>query len=423
MHAMPTGSRENRARTEPFLLFLVPILLCGCGQDSLSVELRGSAILDGDLDHGDPSIVYLSMGNSACTGSVIDPRVVLTAKHCVEGVDASWVEVYSGDNPYGGGGRTIASAGDIVDIQVFDDGWSIEGVDIALLIAGSDMGAAPVPYLRDENLPNAGDLVEAAGYGQSDDWNAPDGNKRRGSGSIMENQGVELVTTPITCYGDSGGPLFDAQGVVIGITSRGTQEACSAGDDIYTNVGHFADWIAGFVTSPAPMPGDDPVDPGAGEDPVDPGAGGDPGPDPGAGDDPGTDPGPAPDPGDDPGADPGDPGPIDDGAGFGDACSEGEQCSSNACVALPDGEGYCTQSCSADACPYGFSCKDSPQGSFCFLAGGGSAGDGGGVGPDGYAGLQSTCAAAPGVPGNPLAALGLLLAGLLISLRRPRSSR
>jgi hypothetical protein len=417
MHAIAPGSRENRGSAEPLLLFAVPILLCGCVAEDRRSEIRESAILDGALDHGDPAIVYLSMGNSACTGSVIDPRVVLTAKHCVEGVDASWVEVFKGDNPYGGGGETIASAGDITDIQVYDQGWGIEGVDIALLIAGRDLDVDPVPYLRDENLPSQGDLVEAAGYGQSDDWSSPDGNKRRGSGSITDNWGVEISTTPITCYGDSGGPLFDEQGVVIGITSRGTQEACSAGDDIYTNVGHFASWIADFVTNPAPLPGEDPgpgPDPEPGDDdPVDPGPGDDPGPDPGSGDDDPVDPGPGDDdplPGDDP---------IDEGAGFGDACSEGEQCASNACVAL-GGEGYCTQSCAAADCPFGYECKGSAQGAYCFFDGAGGAG--GGADPDGYAGLQSTCAAAPGAlsTGGPGAAVVLILAGLLISLRRPR---
>lgn len=419
MHAIAPGSREKRGSAEPLLLFAVPILLSGCVAEDRAAEIRASAILDGALDHGDPAIVYLSMGNSACTGSVIDPRVVLTAKHCVEGVDASWVEVFKGDNPYGGGGETIASAGDISDIQVYDQGWGIEGVDIALLIAGRDLDVAPVPYLRDENVPSQGDRVEAAGYGQSDDWSSPDGNKRRGSGSITDNWGVEISTTPITCYGDSGGPLFDEQGVVIGITSRGTAEACSAGDDIYTNVGHFASWIADFVSNPAPLPGEDPgpgPDPEPGDDdPVDPGPGEDPGPDPGPGDDDPVDPGPGDDdplPGDDP---------IEEGAGFGDACSEGEQCASNACVAL-GGDGYCTQSCDSSDCPFGYECRDSAQGAFCFFDGAGG-GAGGGVDPDGYAGLQSTCAAAPGGlgAGGPAGAFGLVLAGLLVSWRRSRS--
>jgi len=417
MRAIAPGSRENRGSAEPLLLFAVPILLCGCLAQDRGVEIRANAILDGALDHGDPSIVYLSMGNSACTGSVIDPRVVLTAKHCVEGVNAGWVEVYKGDNPYGGSGETIASAGDIVDIQVYDQGWGIEGVDIALLIAGQDLNADPVPYLRDENLPGQGDRVEAAGYGQSDDWSSPDGNKRRGSGTITDNWGVEISTTPITCYGDSGGPLFDAQGVVIGITSRGTAEQCSAGDDIYTNVGHFASWIADFVSNPAPLPGEEPEpepepepDPG---DPADPGPGDDPGPDPGDGSDDPVNPDPGPLPGDDD--------PIADGAGFGDTCSEGEQCASNACVALSGGEGYCTQSCAATDCPYGYECRDSAQGAFCFFDGAGGGAGGGGVGPDGYAGLESTCAAAPGAFGaGGGTGTGLVLIGLLVSLRRPR---
>jgi len=106
--------------------------------------------------------------------------------------------------------------------------------------------------------------------------------------------------------------------------------------------------------------------------------------------------------------------------GFGDPCAEGNQCSSNACVALPNGEGYCTQTCSDAACPYGFECSTTAQGSFCFLADGRGGAGGAGGATDGYPGLQSTCSATPGLPVAPTALLAALVLPALAYRRRRR---
>src|SRR5689334_20190548 len=76
---------------------LVGLFLClgfvACGE-STSSDL---AIVRGHLvGTGSPALyntVSLRMGNSSCTGSIIGQRLILTAAHCVEDVQASEITV------------------------------------------------------------------------------------------------------------------------------------------------------------------------------------------------------------------------------------------------------------------------------------------------------------------------------------------
>src|SRR5262249_48392235 len=51
----------------------------------------------------------------------------------------------------------------------------------------------------------------------------------------------EIATGESTCYGDSGGPILDAQGNVVGLTSRGLIDSCLDAPSIYSDVAsHYA---------------------------------------------------------------------------------------------------------------------------------------------------------------------------------------
>ncbi len=353
----------SRSVRSPLLALLVVAGGCVAGEETRGVGSRRAAILNGLPNPGDPSVVFLVVGDGMCTGSVIDPFVILTARHCVAGIDPLTVEVFTGADPLRGDGDLVAWRGQIVDSAVPSD----EG-DIAVLMSGVELGLAALPYSNDLTNPAIGNAVIAIGYGQGDDYGG-EGTKRRGQGTVQDVFLDGFLTTAVTCFGDSGGPIFDQAGTIVGVVSAGTADTCSSGQDFDVNVGYYADFLDDAIGLPDPEPDPDPQ----------------------------PDPDPRPDP--------------DPGLGIlGDACSEAAECASNACVV---GDGYCTEPCAGDECPDGYECRGASGELFCVLPG--SSGGGGRS--------RSSCSAAGG-PGatSPLVSLAGALAALLTCRRRARAA-
>jgi V8-like Glu-specific endopeptidase len=287
-------------------------------------------IIGGVPHDGDPAVLYLTYdGAFSCTGSLIAPRVVLTAWHCVAEDsgpvrDASQFTV--GTGPSAEGGEHYAN---VTRIEI-QPGTGIENRDIALLVL--DRAGSLTPYEIARAAPAAGDMMVGIGYGQTDGSRPglPSGRKYRGQNRIGVVEAREIrIAGALACWGDSGGPGFVGDQVA-GVVSRGTADTCEGSDAIYTRVDAFASWIDGIVREVEREPegggggpGGEGTDPGGrggdpggrgGEDPggEDPG-GGDPGGEDPGGEDPGGEGAGDPGGGGDPGADPGEePCPEDD---------------------------------------------------------------------------------------------------------------
>jgi len=228
-----------------------------------------------------PSIAALvSAGAGAadsqfCGATVIAPRVVLTAAHCVEHTAASAVEVVTGRrrlSDEGSGARTA-----VTGIDVHPD-WRSSFTDAALLHL-ADPVSAPAMALAGPSDGAPGQAAAVAGWGltSQDEQSAADDLRwtsltirsasacRAGHGADYEDARMLCASGDgrDSCNGDSGGPLVTyASGTprLAGIVSFGGERCADPNvPGVYTRVSAIAAWAGGVGDDPSPAPSSAPA--------------------------------------------------------------------------------------------------------------------------------------------------------------------
>ena len=234
-----------------------------------------SNIIGGVEAGGDawPWIVSLAdnRGNHFCGGALIHPEIVLTAAHCLSGLNAGSIVARVGlQQQNAAGSADISSVSAILSHPNYSSRSSDN--DIALVQLSTPSSKPIVRLLTNEIEPAlipGGTTVRVQGWGAMDSqgYQYPNNlmsvdvemvdfdecNSRSGyNGALSQNMicAGDASGQQDSCYGDSGGPLAvfsNGEWVLSGVVSWGYECADSQYPGVYARVSRYIDWISEYL--------------------------------------------------------------------------------------------------------------------------------------------------------------------------------
>ncbi len=332
-------------------------ILAGCSGGNHDSASASTAPIVGGHDSQNRAVVHVAgLGN--CTGTLLAPNLVLTAKHCVAQVkggaytcdengklvtDPDAGVVFVGAGEFGatadpsqllaGHAPTSPYVPRVSQVLVSPGATLCDG-DVALLVLDAPVDDPVLAPVRLDALPTIGEALTTLGYGLVSGKTAATTLQERDVSvtAVGPAPAVPSVTDAVppgtfttgeaVCSGDSGGPALASSGAVVGVTSSvsradlmfpsGTAADCS-GELVrskFQATAAFADLIvAGYAAAGAPPWHEGDPDPRAGL------------------------------------------------AAFGEPCADDGECASNVCVPA-EGGASCSQGCVDTPCPEGMACSE-----------------------------------------------------------------
>jgi secreted trypsin-like serine protease len=226
-------------------------------------KATSSQIVNGDPSTDDQdAVVYVvnEQADESCSGTLIAPNLVLTARHCVSeltddgacgGIDQDYPpETMAIETGVGADGNDP----DAQVVQIFHgpDHDLDCGNDVAFLELDHDLDIAPRTIRF--TPPVVGEEVKVVGYGIDENEQPTPGRFQRTGMSVLALAGTNytytqadgnsedvevppgtVLTSEGACHGDSGGPLFDSSGAILGVVHSGglQEDVCVDSPDIF----------------------------------------------------------------------------------------------------------------------------------------------------------------------------------------------
>ena len=224
-----------------------------------------------------PFLVSLRVGDQHyCAGSVVHPKVIVTAAHCIEpvrqrGSDIPFVvgtkDVESGSTVTMGtrasvvrGGYNAATHDNDVAVLLLND--ALQNVEVIPLAAPGTVVSKSAPLkiagygLQDEAATSLAPYLMEADVNFVD---REECNKILGNGRITDNMicAGDLINGRDACQGDSGGPLIQIKEnqdgtkshELLGVVSWGIGCGRVGLPGVYTSIPYFHEWIQSYINT------------------------------------------------------------------------------------------------------------------------------------------------------------------------------
>jgi secreted trypsin-like serine protease len=242
------------------------VAACGGPSSSQPSATSSQAVIGGSADSAHASVVSIvaqvdAASPELCTGTVIAPRVVLTAGHCTIGQDPAGLVV--GVGPSAGSPTTQLSVAAVFTYPGYGGTDDLPlGTDLGAVILAEDSGLPSVPLWTGDAANLVGSAVTLVGYGQSSASDLESSGTRREVSLDVRSACSALLSfgdaTTNACHGDSGAPLFvSGDGGVqslVAVVSYGDPIACATPTHA-VRLDRYASWIASVLAGTASADG------------------------------------------------------------------------------------------------------------------------------------------------------------------------